>query len=318
MEKNYSEFKHELMEELESKGILEKIEKELDKKKFRGKIIAGYRRTGAKNHIIFNPISEMIKKGKNNTFIKNLTLKERGFNITNDFLNYLRSQQIKNEQDRRLSMRSQYIREGLDNGVVRDKIAKEFRSRGSIQLESIDLTDNTLEWIRESISIREYNDQIYEQLYMKINQLGNTISNLLLGISECKDNRCKYCHNIIDKVYLHTTIQLKETKKELLKEIKHKLSMNDVINKENLSEIKEVLNLIEFPNDDKSNKEIIYELLKKEPMTTKEIAKKLDISINAVNTYICRLRDKGKIKTVGKEGRFKKYRTQNSLPESNY
>ena len=306
MEKNYSEFKHELMEELGSKGILEKIEKELDKKKFRGKIISGLRRSKEQNYIIFNPIREMIKKGKNNTFIRNLTLKECGFNITNDFLNYLRFQQIKEEQYQRLSMRSRYIREGGDNEDVRDKITREFRDRGSIQLEPIDLTDNTLEKIREDISIIEYNNKIYEQVSMKSNQLHNTISSLLFGISESKDNRCKYCHNTIDKEYLHTAIQLKKIKKELLKKIKNKISMNNV-NKEILSEIKEVLNLIEFPNDDKSNKEIIYDLLKKEPMTTKEIAKKLDISINAVNTYICRLRDKGKIKTVGKKGRFKEY-----------
>ncbi len=56
-----------------------------------------------------------------------------------------------------------------------------------------------------------------------------------------------------------------------------------------------------------SNKEKILEMLMEKELTVKEIAEKLEISENAVNVYICRLRNDNLIKKVGIKNRYNIY-----------
>ena len=56
-----------------------------------------------------------------------------------------------------------------------------------------------------------------------------------------------------------------------------------------------------------SNKEKILEMLKDNELTVKEIGDKMNLKENAINVYICRLRDKNLIKKVGNKNRYNIY-----------
>jgi len=56
------------------------------------------------------------------------------------------------------------------------------------------------------------------------------------------------------------------------------------------------------------NKEKIFNLLQNKDMTTKEISQEINISENEARVYINRLKEKGRIKAVGKKERYKLYR----------
>lgn len=56
-----------------------------------------------------------------------------------------------------------------------------------------------------------------------------------------------------------------------------------------------------------SNKERILEMLRDKELTVKDIAQELDLKENAVNVYICRLRNEKKIKKIGKIERYNVY-----------
>lgn len=58
-----------------------------------------------------------------------------------------------------------------------------------------------------------------------------------------------------------------------------------------------------------SNKEKILEILKDNELTVKEIAEILDLKENAVNVYICRLRNDNLIEKVSKKNRYNVYTT---------
>ena len=56
-----------------------------------------------------------------------------------------------------------------------------------------------------------------------------------------------------------------------------------------------------------SNKEKILEMLKDNELTVKEIAIRMNLKENAINVYICRLRDGNLIKKVGNKNRYNIY-----------
>lgn len=56
-----------------------------------------------------------------------------------------------------------------------------------------------------------------------------------------------------------------------------------------------------------SNKEKILKMLSEKELTVKEIAEDLDLKENAVNVYICRLRNDNLIKKVGNKNRYNIY-----------
>ena len=56
-----------------------------------------------------------------------------------------------------------------------------------------------------------------------------------------------------------------------------------------------------------SNKEKILEMLKDNELTVKEIAETLNLKENAVNVYICRLKDDNLIEKNGKKNRYNIY-----------
>ncbi len=252
---------------------------------------------------IINPIRAMLRNGETNQAINITTLVKNGYEIDEEILDKERLEILERRLDHRLAYRSQCIREGYNNEDVRDYVNRQFRNKGLMVLEPIDLTDDTLNEIRESISKENKILERYENVCNKINDLKNNISNIKMGISMGK--RCKYCYNVIDKDYLKETMQLKRKKEKLLNEIRTKLASVHSIDIKILNEIKNILDLSETPDEKEGRKEIIYELLKKNPMTTKKISDTLGISINAVNSYICRLRDK--IESIEKKGRFKIY-----------
>lgn len=55
------------------------------------------------------------------------------------------------------------------------------------------------------------------------------------------------------------------------------------------------------------NKEKILEMLKENELTVKDISQKLEISENAVNVYIVRLRKENRLKKIGKKERYNIY-----------
>lgn len=56
-----------------------------------------------------------------------------------------------------------------------------------------------------------------------------------------------------------------------------------------------------------SNKEEIFEMLKENELTVKDISQELGISENAVNVYIVRLRKENRLKKIGKKERYNIY-----------
>lgn len=56
-----------------------------------------------------------------------------------------------------------------------------------------------------------------------------------------------------------------------------------------------------------SNKEKILEMLKDNELTVKEIAERLNLKENAINVYICRLKDDNLIEKIGKKNRYNIY-----------